>query len=68
MNCFPSLTQKAVWVRATKPRKKTLLMNDRIRRRYDPATRVQTFGEENTDELPGESKAKTKFANLDGLI
>jgi len=43
-------------------------MNDRDQRRYDRATRVQTFGVENAADFAAGSKAKTHFANLDGLI
>lgn len=43
-------------------------MDDRDQRRYDRATRVQTFGQENTAGFAAGSKAKTHFANLDGLI
>jgi len=43
-------------------------MNDRDQRRYDRATRVQTFGQENAADFAAGSKAKTHFANLDGLI
>jgi hypothetical protein len=37
-------------------------------RRFDRATRVQTFGKENAADLADGSKAKTHFANLDGII
>jgi hypothetical protein len=43
-------------------------MNDRDQRRYDRLTRVQTFGRENSGEFAAGSKAKTHFANIDGLI
>lgn len=43
-------------------------MNDRDQRRYDRATRVQTFGVENTADFAVGSKAKTHFASLDGLL
>jgi hypothetical protein len=43
-------------------------MNDRDQRRYDRATRVQTFGQENDADFAAGSKAKIHFANLDGLI
>lgn len=43
-------------------------MNDRDVRRYDRATRAQTFGRENATDFPAGSKAKTHFTNIDGLI
>ena len=43
-------------------------MNERDRRRYERATRVQTFGVENTADFAAGSKAKTHFGNLDGLV
>jgi len=43
-------------------------MNDRDVRRHDRATRVQTFGRENTTDFAAGSKAKTHFANLDGFM
>lgn len=43
-------------------------MNDRDQRRYQRLTRIQTFGLENTADFAAGSKAKTHFANVDGLI
>jgi len=43
-------------------------MNDRDIRRYERATRVQTFGVENDTAFATGSKAKTHFGNVDGLI
>ena len=43
-------------------------MNDRDIRRYERATRVQTFGVENDSDLAAGGKAKTHFSTLDGLI
>ncbi len=43
-------------------------MNDRDQRRYDRLLRVQTFGVENAADFAAGSKAKTHFANIDGLI
>ena len=43
-------------------------MNDRDTRRYERATRVQTFGVENAADFAAGSKAKTHFASLDGLL
>jgi hypothetical protein len=43
-------------------------MNDRDQRRYDRATRVQTFGTANAADFVAGGKAKTHFANIDGLI
>ena len=43
-------------------------MNDRDIRRYERATRVQTFGIENAADIAAGSKAKTHFTNLDGLV
>ncbi len=43
-------------------------MNDRDVRRHDRATRVQTFGRENTADFAAGSKAKTHFANIDGFM
>jgi len=43
-------------------------MNDRDIRRYERATRVQTFGVENDTAFAAGSKAKTHFGNVDGLI
>jgi hypothetical protein len=43
-------------------------MNDRDQRRYDRATRVQTFGEDNAADFDPNSKATALFAGLDGVI
>lgn len=43
-------------------------MNDRDVRRYERATRVQTFGRTNTADFAAGSKAKAGFTTLDGLI
>jgi hypothetical protein len=43
-------------------------MNDRDQRRYDRATRVQTFGRDNTADFTAGSKATTLFASLDDLM
>lgn len=43
-------------------------MNDRDQRRYDRATRVQTFGNDNAADFAAGSKATTLFASLDDLI
>jgi len=43
-------------------------MNDRDQRRYERATRVQTFGQDNAADFANGSKAQTLFASLDDLI
>lgn len=43
-------------------------MNDRDVRRYERATRVQTFGRNNAADFAAGSKAKIGFTKLDGLI
>jgi hypothetical protein len=43
-------------------------MNDRDQRRYDRATRVQTFGRDNTADFAAGSKATTLFTSLDDLM
>ena len=43
-------------------------MNDRDLRRYDRATRLQTFGRENTTEFAAGGKAKTHFTSIDGFL
>ena len=43
-------------------------MNDRDQRRYDRATRVQTFGRDNPADFTAGSKATTLFASLDDLM
>ncbi|HAO79685.1 MAG TPA: hypothetical protein DCQ92_12055 [Verrucomicrobia subdivision 3 bacterium] len=43
-------------------------MNDHDQRRYDRATRVQTFGRDNTADFTAGSKVTTLFTSLDDLI
>jgi hypothetical protein len=43
-------------------------MNDRDQRRYDRATRVQTFGDDNAADFAPDSKAATLFTSLDGVV
>lgn len=43
-------------------------MNDRDQRRYDRATRVQTFGDANAADFTTTSKATTLFATLDDHV
>ena len=43
-------------------------MDDRDQRRYDRATRVRTFGQENAADFAPGGKAQTHFANLDRLL
>ena len=43
-------------------------MNDRDQRRYNRATRVQTFGRANAGDFGSAAKASAHFANVDALI
>jgi hypothetical protein len=43
-------------------------MNDRDQRRYDRATRVQTFGIQNANDYVAGGKARTHYANIDSLM
>jgi len=54
--------------KANSPSSERKIMNDRDQRRYDRATRVQTFGRDNATDFAAGSKATTLFASLDGLI